>query len=61
MVKDLRAELLRFQNRFLTSDPYSTIASVEANWLNFKHAIDEAMRKYIPQKKLANPQMTSHG
>jgi len=47
-IKDLKAKLLHFQNQFLTSDECST--SVEANWLSFKHAIDEAMRKYIPQK-----------
>ena len=47
-IEDLKAKLLHFQNQFLTSDECST--SVEANWLSFKHAIDEAMRKYIPQK-----------
>jgi len=55
-LEGLKAELLYFQNEFLTSHPYS--ASVEANWTSLKHAINEAMEKYIPKSTNDLPWLT---
>ena len=47
-ISGLKNELQEFQEHFIASDPYQT--SVEDNWQLLKHAIDNAITKYIPSK-----------
>ena len=44
----IRADMLKFQESFFQSDPYSK--SVETNWIQFKATIMESITNYVPQK-----------
>ena len=43
----LKADMLEFQNQFMSTDPYSH--NIETNWLRFKLAFNNAINKNIPQ------------
>ena len=43
----LKADMLEFQNQFMSTDPYSY--NIETNWLRFKLSLNSAINKNIPQ------------
>ena len=43
----LKADMLEFQNQFMSTDPYSY--NIETNWLRFKLSLNNAINKNIPQ------------
>ena len=47
-MNSLKSDMLDFQMKFITSDPYSN--SVEENWQNFKNAISSAISTHVPQR-----------
>ena len=44
----LKADMLEFQNQFMSTDPYSY--DIEINWLCFKLSLNSAINKNIPQR-----------